>query len=92
VIIRILTEGQFEVPDSLVAHLNELDNAVLAALDSGDEHEFRISLAALLGAVREAGTPVAADFLGASDATLPYADATVEETRELLKSDGLIPG
>ncbi|RAG85356.1 hypothetical protein DN069_11890 [Streptacidiphilus pinicola] len=91
-IVRILTEGQFEIPDTLVERLNELDNAVLAALDSGEEQEFKVSLAALLGAVREAGTPVAADFLGASDATLPYADATVEETRALLKSDGLIPG
>jgi hypothetical protein len=92
VIVRILTEGQFEVPDSLVERLNELDNAVLAALDSGDEQEFKVSLAALLGAVRSAGTPVADDFLGASDATLPYPEATVEETRALLKSDGLIPG
>ena len=91
-IVRILTEGQFEVPDSLVERLNELDNAVLAALDSGDEQEFKVSLAALLGAVRSAGTPVADDFLGASDATLPYPEATVEETRALLKSDGLIPG
>ncbi|WP_042431093.1 PspA-associated protein PspAA [Streptacidiphilus anmyonensis] len=91
-IVRILSEGQFEVPDTLVEHLNELDNAVLAALDNGDEQEFHVSLAALLGAVREGGTPVAAEYLGASDATLPYADATLEETRALLKSDGLIPG
>ncbi|MEY9875916.1 hypothetical protein ABH931_005423 [Streptacidiphilus sp. MAP12-33] len=91
-IVRILTEGQFEVPDTLVDHLNELDNAVLAALDSGDEAEFKVSLAALLGAVRAGGTPVAHDYLGASDATLPFEDATVDEVRELLQHDGLIPG
>ncbi|MEZ0066598.1 hypothetical protein ABIA32_002610 [Streptacidiphilus sp. MAP12-20] len=91
-IVRILTEGQFEVPDSLVDHLNELDNAVLAALDSGHEEDFRVHLAALLAAVRAAGTPTADDYLGSSDATLPYADATVDEVRALLKPDGLIPG
>ncbi|WP_037604863.1 PspA-associated protein PspAA [Streptacidiphilus rugosus] len=91
-IVRILTEGQYEVPDTLVDHLNELDNAVLAALDSGDDEEFRVSLAALLAAVRAGGSPTPHDFLGSSDATLPYADATAEEVRALLKPDGLIPG
>jgi hypothetical protein len=91
-IVRILTEGQYEVPDSLVDRLNELDNAVLAALDSGDDEEFRVSLSALLGAVRAGGQPVPHDYLGSSDATLPFADATVEEVRALLRPDGLIPG
>ncbi|MEY9843590.1 hypothetical protein [Streptacidiphilus sp. MAP5-3] len=91
-IVRILTEGQYEVPDSLVDHLNALDNAVLASLDSGHEEEFRLRLNELLAAVRSGGEPVAQDYLGASDATLPYADATVEEVRALLKPDGLIPG
>jgi len=91
-IVRIMGEGQFEVPDSLVARLNELDNAVLDALDSGDEADFRVSLAALLAAVRAAGSPVAHDALVSSEATLPYEEATVGEVRELLHHDGLIPG
>ena len=91
-IVRIMGEGQFEVPDSLVDRLNELDNAVLAALDSKDEADFRVSLAALLAAVRAGGTPVAHDELVPSEATLPYEEATVDEVRALLREDGLIPG
>ncbi len=91
-IVRIMGEGQYEVPDTLVDHLNELDNAVLAALDSSDEADFRVSLAALLAAVRAGGTPVAHDVLVPSTATLPYEEATVDEVRELLRHDGLIPG
>ena len=91
-IVRIMGEGQFEVPDSLVDRLNELDNAVLAALDTADEADFRVSLAALLAAVRAGGTPVGHDELVPSEAQLPYEDATVDEVRALLKHDGLIPG
>jgi len=91
-IVRIMGEGQFEVPDTLVDHLNELDNAVLAALDSSDEADFRVSLVALLAAVRAGGTPVPHDELVPSEATLPYEEATVDEVRELLQHDGLIPG
>jgi len=91
-IVRIMGEGQFEVPDSLVDRLNELDNAVLAALDTVDRADFKVSLAALLAAVRAAGTPVANDVLVPSDATLPFEDATVEEVKALLHDDGLIPG
>jgi len=91
-IVRIMGEGQFEVPDSLVDRLNELDNAVLAALDTADRADFKVSLAALLAAVRAAGTPVADDALVPSDATLPFEDATVDEVKALLHDDGLIPG
>jgi hypothetical protein len=91
-IVRIMGEGQFEVPDTLVDRLNELDNAVLAALERGDEPQFRTDLSALLGAVRGGGTPVPHDTLVPSDATLPFEDATVDEVRALLRDDGLIPG
>ncbi|MFC1406168.1 MULTISPECIES: PspA-associated protein PspAA [Streptacidiphilus] len=91
-IVRIMGEGQFEVPDSLGDRLNELDNAVLAALDTADRADFKVSLAALLAAVRAGGTPVADDVLVPSDATLPFEDATVDEVKALLHDDGLIPG
>jgi hypothetical protein len=42
--------------------------------------------------VRSAGTPLADDTLEDSDLILPPADATIDEVRELLSDDGLIPG
>jgi hypothetical protein len=49
-------------------------------------------MAALLDAVRSAGTPLPADTLKDSDLILPPADATLEEVRDLLTDEGLIPG
>ena len=91
-IVRILGEGQLEITDEQVGRLNELDDAVEAAVEAGDEATFRSSLEALLSAVRSAGTPLADESLADSDLILPPSDATLEEVRELLADDGLIPG
>jgi hypothetical protein len=92
VIVRILSEGQLDVPEDSVAGLNELDAAVERAVESGDETAFAASLRALLDAVRSAGTPLPDESLVDSDLILPPSDATIEEVRELLGDDGLIPG
>ncbi len=91
-IVRILGEGQLEVADDQLDSLNELDRAVEAAVESGDDAAFAPSLAALLDGVRRSGSPLPDDSLDDSDLILPPADATIEEVRELLAGDGLIPG
>ena len=91
-IVRILGEGQLEVADSELEHLNELDGAVESAVESGDTETFSAALTTLLDGVRRAGTPLADDSLEDSDLILPPADATIDEVRELLSDDGLIPG
>ena len=91
-IVRIMGEGQLDVPDDRLDALNELDQAVETAVEAGDEAAFTTSLSALLDGVRGSGTPVADDFLDDSDLILPPSDATIEEVRELLEDDGLIPG
>jgi PspAA-like protein len=91
-IVRILGEGQLEVPDEQLETLNELDAAVESAVESGDDDTFTTALAALLDGVRRAGQPLAEDSLEDSDLILPPGDATLEEVRELLSDDGLIPG
>ena len=91
-IARILAEGQWDVPDDRLEELNRLDTAVEGAIESGDAQTFSLRLAALLDAVRKAGSPLPADSLVDSDLILPPADATIEEVRELLGDDGLIPG
>jgi hypothetical protein len=91
-IVRILAEGQWDVPDDRLPRLNELDSAVEAAVEQGDRETFSQALDALLNAVREAGTPLPDESLEDSDLILPPADATLEEVRELLSDEGLIPG
>ena len=91
-IVRILGEGQWDVPDERLTELNGLDGEVEAAVESGDTVTFANTLAALLDGVRTAGTPLPDDSLEDSDLILPPADATLEEVREMLADDGLIPG
>jgi hypothetical protein len=92
VIVRILGEGQLEVPDSAADELNELDQAVGSAVDQGDEAAFASALAALLARIKEVGTPVKPDDLRPSELILPQADATMADVRKLLSDEGLIPG
>jgi hypothetical protein len=92
VIVRIMGEGQLEIEDSQLPELNTLDDALSTAVEGGDDGEFRAALSALLQAVRARGTPVADDALVDSDLVLPYEDAHIDEVRELLSGEGLIPG
>ncbi len=91
-IIRILSEGQFDVPDDAVDGLNELDSTLEAAVEAGDEAAVGKALEALLSRVREGGTPVAVDALVPSTLLLPFAGASLAEVRELINDDGFIPG
>ena len=91
-IVRILGEGQVDVPDGELDSLNDLDDALQNAVDGGDEEGFTQSLAALLSRVRQVGRPLPDDEIVASDLVLPSADASLAEVRELLGDEGLIPG
>jgi hypothetical protein len=92
VILRILHEGQLEVSDESMMELNELDDALIHAVEKGDEGSFHTALANLVNKVKEVGKPVADDHLGPSELILPGPDATLDEVRDMLADDGLIPG
>ena len=81
--------GQFELPDEAMERLNELDDALEAALE--DPQGFTPALKALLESVREAGRRVADDELVESEVILPAEESTAEEVRAMLTDEGLIP-
>jgi hypothetical protein len=91
-IVRILGEGQLEVPESSVAELNHLDSDLEAAVERNDEAAFRAALDALLTRLREVGSPADPDTLEPSGLIVPQEDATMAEVRKLLTDEGLIPG
>ncbi|MFJ8195985.1 hypothetical protein [Streptomyces sp. NPDC096152] len=91
-IVRIMGEGQVRLAEGQLAGLNELDDELLAEMEKGDGPGFRRTLQALLSTVRELGEPLPDDSLEPSELILPSPDATLEEVRELLSDDGLIPG
>jgi hypothetical protein len=90
VIVRISTEGQYELGDSDVAELNELDNQAVATCESDDEPAFHEVFMKLLEFVRSHGQPV--DDLRGSDLILPPPDVSLEEAKAEFSGEGLIPG
>ncbi|HWK25819.1 MAG TPA: hypothetical protein VNS09_04610 [Solirubrobacter sp.] len=90
-IVRIATEGQYELPDTDVDRLNELDNELVAAVEGGDEEHWQELFQSLLELVRSDGTLLADDVLAESDVILPPPDLTFEEAGEQFTGEGLIP-
>jgi hypothetical protein len=84
VIVRILGEGQFLIPDEDRGELEAFDSKVADAVDHGDEKAFGPALAALVAEVRRLGQPVADDTFAPSDLVVPFPDATLSETKSLL--------
>jgi hypothetical protein len=91
VIVRISNEGQYRLDDSLHGRLDELDDAVVAAVESDDEDAFHAAFEELLHVVRTEGEPLDADDLEPSEYILPPADITFVEAGEEFSGEGLIP-
>ena len=91
-IVRIATEGQYEVASSDMEELGDLDNDAVAACDAGEEQRFRAVFTRMVKLVRSKGEPVAEDDLRGSDLILPPPDASLEEAKAEFTGEGLIPG
>lgn len=91
-IVRIMGEGQVKLDDAHFIELNKLDDELLEEMESGDQEGFRRTLGALLEAVRRMGTPLPDDALEPSELILFTEGASLDEVREMLSDDGLIPG
>ena len=91
-IVRISTEGQYELDDDEVDTLNQLDNQAVAACEKEDEQQFEDSFQRLLEFVRDNGRPVDENRLEPSDVILPPPDTSLEDARAEFSGEGLIPG
>ena len=91
-IVRILEQGRFRLGEDQHGRLNELDNAVAAAVAASDEQAFRSTLKALLDFVRDEGERVGDAELVTSDHVLPHDEITLAEAREAFAGEGAIPG
>jgi hypothetical protein len=90
-IVRISGEGQYRLADSETDRLNELERAVIDAVDRCDEDAYGRTIAALLAEVRGAGDRLPDDDLEGSDVILPPADTTLAEAAADFTGEGLIP-
>ncbi|MDX6257297.1 MAG: hypothetical protein QOJ11_3631 [Frankiales bacterium] len=91
-IVRVMGEGQLRVADTEIDGLNALDNELQLALEGGDEALYLQALTALTDRVREVGRPVSDDELVPSDIVIPTPEVSLDEVRQLVGDEGLIPG
>jgi hypothetical protein len=91
VIVRIANEAQYRLDDGHHAKLDELDDAVVAAVSAEDRDGFAERFTALLQFVRQEGQVLSDDDLDASVFILPPADLSFEEAGEGFNGEGLIP-
>ena len=90
-IVRIATEGQFELPQEAYERVNELDNQAVEAVEAGDEARFRELFDQMYALVRSEGRELGDAELSHSDVILPPSDVTLEEAAEEFTGEGLIP-
>lgn len=88
-IVRVSGEGQYRL-DGVDGQLNELDDAVHAAIKTKDEAGFRSAYDTLLDLVRQ-GSQLDDDELAGSDLILPPADISLAEAEREFTGEGLIP-
>ena len=90
-IVRISGEDQYRLEESDHQRLNQLDAAVIAAVEAGDEAAFARSFAELLDFVRAHGTLIGDEEIETSDLILPPSDLTLAEAGVEFTGEGLIP-
>jgi PspAA-like protein len=91
VIVRIMGEGQYRLDDDCVARVNELDNALVRAVDDDDEDAFHVAFEEMLDIIRTEGERVSDNDIEASDVIVPPPDTSMAEAASDFSGDGLIP-
>ena len=90
-IVRLMGEGQWQIDEGVRARIDELDIDTENAVKVGDEQAVQAVLRAIHELVRSSGEQLDHAHLGASDLVVPPADLSLDEARELLHGEGLIP-
>ena len=91
-IVRILGEGQFNLPGSVIDDLNDIDNRMVEAVAGEDGAEFQSLLDEMFRLVRDRGESLPIVELVESDLILPETDLTLDEAKHIFIGDGLLPG
>jgi hypothetical protein len=82
-IVRVLSEGQYDVEGAALAKLKELDEHLFAAVSGGDAPAYRAAFDAVLALVRGSGKALPTERLVPSDLVLPAPDTGFDEARRM---------
>jgi hypothetical protein len=87
VIVRILGDGPYELPEGDHPEVHRLDEVLGAAIDAGDEVAMTSALEDLIAHIHAVGSALAPDDLRPSDLVVPHRGSTLEEVQALLASE-----
>jgi hypothetical protein len=86
-IVRILEDGQYDLPESACEALSKLDAELDRAIREHDEVSYTATLAALLNEVHTSASKLGADTIVPSELTIPAAGSSIDEVRRLLDGE-----
>jgi hypothetical protein len=86
-IVRILEDGQYDLPEAAAEELHRLDLELDRSIREGDEVGFTATLAAVVDEVHAAARKLGSEAIVPSDLTIPAAGSSLDEVRRLL-ADG----
>ncbi len=90
-IVRIMTDNQYRLGDERMAEVRRLDDALDAALDSGDEKTFQSTLHQLVDYVHANGQVIPVEEVIPSDVIIPAPDMTLQEAHARLHAAEVKP-
>lgn len=88
-IVRILTEDQYQLDDAHLPAIAKLDNALEETASKGDEAQFNTLLHQLITLIREQGKVVPHEELVTSQLLIPPADMSMQEARKFFEENEL---
>ncbi|KGK98016.1 hypothetical protein LI82_09725 [Methanococcoides methylutens] len=89
-IIRIMGEGQFEVPGSLFDELNIIDNRIVELVAKENEADYRTELSRLINVIKSNGKQLDDASIVESNIIVPPEDLSLQEAKEIFTGSGLL--
>lgn len=87
-IVRILDDGQYELPDTGIAAVDDLDAQLLQAVETGDDTRYHTLVETIVDRVHQTGRRLPPDHLGPSTLIVPGIHTTRAEIARLLDEQG----
>ncbi len=88
-IIRIVSEGQYEIPSSFFDELNAIDNSIVEFVSKGNEKEYREELSKLIDMIKTNGKQLDDSDIVESNIIVPPGDLTFKEAKEIFTGVGV---
>ncbi len=89
-IVRVQGDRQYRLDGEAQSRLLGLDDRLVEAVRAAEAEQSHALLVQAIAVIHERGQALTESELAPSDLILPSSDATLDETRDLLQSEGLL--